>query len=797
MVDWGHSSTTEHLLPTTLGESRASLRPSVLAHITRSTDYSSMLSPHSTRAETSKASMFSIFFSKRNFTVCTYAFIISFITCTILVFNPSLPSIPFGLKNLLHTSPQTPNSDWKRKSLPQTDEIGSLKGNVGIDQKGFQNGHDQSSGENGGMKKNGEIGTDNHIGIAQPPNTNKENAETERDNHIGTAQSSNTTKDNAETERDNLIGTAQTSNTTKENVETGRDHHIGTAQPSNTTKGNVETERDHHIPSNTTKGTVETERDHHIGTPQPSNTTKDNVEIPRDDHISTAQPSNTTKENVETERDHHIGTPQPSNTTNKGNVETGRDFGTPQTTNTTKENVEIARDDHIGTAQPSNTTKENAEIQKDRPIGTAQPSNTTKGNVETERDNHIGTAQPSNTTKENVEKVEGSEKRNETKNVVSSNSSSNEKEDTNKKGKQTRLELKNDCDLFDGTWVRDDSYPLYAAGTCPYIDEAFNCFPNGRPDNDYEKYRWQPKHCNVPRLDGRKMLRLLAGKRLVFVGDSLNRNMWESLLCVLRNSVEDKNKVNEVSGRKEFRTEKSYSFIFQDYNCSVEFFQSQFLVQEWEGKDKNGSKKETLRIDLMESAADNYKDADFLIFNTGHWWTHEKTSNGLGYYQEGDHVYDELNGEEAYRRALSTWGRWLDTKVDPKKTAVFFRGYSLSHFRGAAWNAGGKCDGETKPTTETEYGGEYPSYVKIFESVLEKMKTPILYLNITAMTDFRKDAHPSFYRKPNLTAEERQATSIQDCSHWCLPGVPETWNELLFAQLLRRHKQQKKKKQHI
>ncbi|KAL6195081.1 hypothetical protein ACLB2K_030702 [Fragaria x ananassa] len=713
MVDWGHSSTTEHLLPTTLGESRASLRPSVLAHITRSTDYSSMLSPHSTRAETSKASMFSFFSSKRNFT--------------------------------------TPNSDWKRKSLPQFNEIGSLKGNVGIDQKGFQNGHDQSSGENGGMKKNGE---------------------TERDNHIGKSQPSNTTKENAETERVNHIGTAQPSNTTKENVETGRDHHIGTAQPLNTTKGNVETERDHHVPSNTTKGNVETERDHHIGTPQPSNTTKDSVEITRDNHVGTAQPSNPT---------------------NKGNVETGRDIGT-QPSNTTKEYIEIARDDHISTAQPSNTTKENAEIQKDRPIGTAQPSNTTKGNVETGTDNHIGTAQPSNTTKEYVEKVGGSEKRNETKNVVSSNSSSNEKEDTNKKGKQTRLELKNDCDLFDGTWVRDDSYPLYAAGTCPYIDEAFNCFPNGRPDNDYEKYRWQPKHCNVPRLDGRKMLRLLAGKRLVFVGDSLNRNMWESLLCVLRNSVEDKNKVNEVSGRKEFRTEKSYSFIFQDYNCSVEFFQSQFLVQEWEGKDKNGSKRETLRIDLMESAADNYKDADFLIFNTGHWWTHEKTSNGLGYYQEDDHVYDELNGEEAYRMALSTWGRWLDTKVDPKKTAVFFRGYSLSHFRGAAWNAGGKCDGETKPTIETKYGGEYPSYVKIFESVLEKMKTPILYLNITAMTDFRKDAHPSFYRKPNLTAEERQATSIQDCSHWCLPGVPETWNELLFAQLLRRHKQQKKKK---
>lgn len=59
------------------------------------------------------------------------------------------------------------------------------------------------------------------------------------------------------------------------------------------------------------------------------------------------------------------------------------------------------------------------------------------------------------------------------------------------------------------------------------------------------------------------MLRLLAGKRLVYVGDSLNRNMWESLLCALRNAVEDKNKVYEISGREEFRTEGSYSFIFQ------------------------------------------------------------------------------------------------------------------------------------------------------------------------------------------------------------------------------------------
>lgn len=48
----------------------------------------------------------------------------------------------------------------------------------------------------------------------------------------------------------------------------------------------------------------------------------------------------------------------------------------------------------------------------------------------------------------------------------------------------------------------------------------------------------------------------------MFVGDSLNRNMWESLVCILRNSVADKSKVFEASGKEEFRAEGSYSFIF-------------------------------------------------------------------------------------------------------------------------------------------------------------------------------------------------------------------------------------------
>ncbi|XP_051192586.1 uncharacterized protein [Lolium perenne] len=351
--------------------------------------------------------------------------------------------------------------------------------------------------------------------------------------------------------------------------------------------------------------------------------------------------------------------------------------------------------------------------------------------------------------------------------------------------KEYSVEEMGRCDMFYGNWVWDDSYPLYAPGSCPHVDESFNCFLNGRPDKDYQRLRWKPRGCSIPRLNPTDMLERLRGKRLVFVGDSLNRNMWESLVCILRNSIKDKRKVFEVSGNHKFRAEGSYSFLFQDYNCTVEFFRSPFLVQELEVPLKHGKVKETLRLDKIDRSSSRYKNADIIVFNTGHWWTHEKTSLGKDYYQEGDQVYRELNVHDAYRRALNTWAKWVDSNVNPKKTTVFFRGYSASHFSGGQWNSGGSCDKETEPITNEQYLIPYPQKMSILEEVLHGMKTPVAYMNITRMTDYRKEGHPSIYRKQKLSEEERKAPELyQDCSHWCLPGVPDSWNEVLYAKIL-------------
>ncbi|XP_057545794.1 protein trichome birefringence-like 4 [Amaranthus tricolor] len=321
------------------------------------------------------------------------------------------------------------------------------------------------------------------------------------------------------------------------------------------------------------------------------------------------------------------------------------------------------------------------------------------------------------------------------------------------------------CDIFDGRWLFDNnSEPIYSPGSCPFVEREFNCIKNGRFDRTYLKYRWQPYGCNIPKFDAMKMMEMLRGKRLVFVGDSLNRNMCQSLICSLKMF-----KINQLSRSRDF-----HSYHVQDFNSSIIFITAPFLVQQRQLP----GRRDTLRIDTMEGSISKYHDADFLIFNTGHWWNHNKSRNGENFFQEGDSIHYKMDVGVAYTKALNTWANWVDKNVNKNKTQVFFAGYSNTHFQGGDWDTGGSCDKETEPITDEKSLTSYPLSMQTLETVISRMETPVVYLNITRLTDYRKDGHPSKYRQPGSRG------GFQDCSHWCLPGVPDSWNQLLYASLL-------------
>lgn len=61
-------------------------------------------------------------------------------------------------------------------------------------------------------------------------------------------------------------------------------------------------------------------------------------------------------------------------------------------------------------------------------------------------------------------------------------------------------EVADSCDVFSGRWVFDNtSYPLYNESDCPYMSDQLACHKHGRPDFDYQYWRWQPHACNLNR----------------------------------------------------------------------------------------------------------------------------------------------------------------------------------------------------------------------------------------------------------------------------------------------------------
>ena len=69
----------------------------------------------------------------------------------------------------------------------------------------------------------------------------------------------------------------------------------------------------------------------------------------------------------------------------------------------------------------------------------------------------------------------------------------------------------------------------------------------------------------------------------------------------------------------------------QDYNCTVDFVRSHFLVREGVRINGDGNSNPTLSIDRIDKTSPRWKRADILVFNTGHWWAHGKTSRGYVY----------------------------------------------------------------------------------------------------------------------------------------------------------------------
>lgn len=350
------------------------------------------------------------------------------------------------------------------------------------------------------------------------------------------------------------------------------------------------------------------------------------------------------------------------------------------------------------------------------------------------------------------------------------------------------------CDLYHGSWFYDSLGPLYTNNTCPVLTQMQNCQGNGRPDKEYENWRWKPSQCDLPRFDGKKFLELMRGKTLAFIGDSVARNQMESMLCILWQVEVPKNRGNRKMQRWFFR---STSVMI------VRMWSSWLVHQSTEAIDFAPQGVVKLHLDVPDQDIMEFLPKfDVVVLSSGHWFAKQSVyvldnkivGGQLWWPDKSRHM--KVNNIEAFGISVETILSAIVTHPNYTGVAIV-RSYSPDHYEGGAWNTGGSCTGKVRPLAAGELVENgftnimHEKQVTGFYRAIKKgsNKSKLRLMDITEAFGYRHDGHPGPYRSPDPNKITKRGPDgkppPQDCLHWCMPGPVDTWNELVLEVIRR------------
>ncbi|KAF7123809.1 hypothetical protein RHSIM_Rhsim12G0191700 [Rhododendron simsii] len=324
----------------------------------------------------------------------------------------------------------------------------------------------------------------------------------------------------------------------------------------------------------------------------------------------------------------------------------------------------------------------------------------------------------------------------------SSSSSSSSKE-------EERAKVQIACDYNNGKWIPDKLGPIYNGTNCGIVTNYQDCMTNGRPDLVYLHWKWKPNQCNIPSYN---------------TGDK---------------KIHDK-----------FRR-----WHFPSHNLNVSIYWSPFLVRGIERR----RFKDYCRLyldSLDEQWAPDLDQMDMIVISFGHWLP-QPSLYFFGDSAQGCHKCTGLNYTEAgiygvFQKIIKTTiDKVIDGRGggDGKGIDVIVTTFSPHHFEGE-WDKFGACS-RTQPFKEGEKRLEGMEVemrrIAVAEVEAAKMKAKefrkrirLGVLDVTKLSLMRGDGHPGPYRVANPFANGVKERVKNDCTHWCVLGLVDTWNEILL-----------------
>ncbi|CAI7793138.1 unnamed protein product [Closterium sp. NIES-53] len=128
---------------------------------------------------------------------------------------------------------------------------------------------------------------------------------------------------------------------------------------------------------------------------------------------------------------------------------------------------------------------------------------------------------------------------------------------------------------------------------------------------------------------------------------------------------------------------------------------------------------------------------------------------------------------QALRRAMKTVRETL--QAANFRGMPMFLSYTATHYQASfpPQDSMHDCMGAKSPVGDdvVAYAEKNTFFMKarnILRSVMRKSRFKIV--DVTRATLYRPDAHLQKYGEES-----------EDCSHWCVPGVPDSWTDIVFS----------------
>ncbi|PWA65168.1 TRICHOME BIREFRINGENCE-LIKE 41 [Artemisia annua] len=177
------------------------------------------------------------------------------------------------------------------------------------------------------------------------------------------------------------------------------------------------------------------------------------------------------------------------------------------------------------------------------------------------------------------------------------------------------------------------------------------------------------------------------------------------------------------------------TYTFTDYNVKVTYHHNLYLVEIV--KQRFGR---VLKLDVLR-ASKLWLDVTTSYLTLGIGGTVDEPAN------HRSHIYKDMDRVVAFGKVVVTWVALIGENQRQNPTP----------------------DRKSSLLLASTYPGVLPPALAVLKSSLKTIKKPVTLLDITNLSLLWKDGHPSDY-----------GLGAVDCNHWCLVGVPDTWNVLLY-----------------